>query len=146
MEKQETEEKDSEKQEKIDNKNPNDSPEKHPSAQEYHHARHALYFLYFGTYSIISEKASWCTKEKIERVLVHLQCLQEFLDEGTVLESAVNKILEALGQSKPSDQKEWGMFLFHNWTWILQFAAHYGEDKKCFPESYYEKLKNVLNF
>jgi len=85
MEKQETKEKDWKNQEKIDNNNPMEIPENNTVVQEYHHARHALYFLYFGTYSVINNKTDWCTGDKIERILVHLNCLKEFIDADTNL-------------------------------------------------------------
>ena len=144
MENQETKEKDVENQEKLDNNNPMNTPEKRISIQEYHHARHALYFLYFGTYSVISKKPAWCTQEKIERILVHLNCLKEFIAADTILENAVNALLCRLNQSKPCNHKEWGHFLFHHWTWIYQLAAHYGEDKKCFPDSYFHALLKIV--
>ena len=144
METKEKKETDDRKQEKNDNKNPMNTPENHISMQEYHHARHALYFLYFGTYSVINNKTAWCTQEKIERVLVHLNCLKEFIAEDTILENSVNAILWQLNQFKPCDHKEWGRFLFHSWTSIHQIAAHYGEDQKCFPDSYFQALKKIV--
>ena len=144
MEKQEMKETDNEKREKNDNYNPMIMPENQPSAQEYHHARHALYFLYFGTYSVITHKTAWCTQEKVERVSVHLNCLREFIEQDTVLEHAVNALLRQLALSKPCNYKEWGHFLFRNWTSIRQVAAHYGEDKKCFPDSYFYALKQIF--
>ena len=144
MEKQAMEKTDKESKEKNDNYNPSDMSANSPSAQELHHARHALYFLYFGTYSVINNKTAWCTQEKIERVLVHMNCLKEFIAEDTVLENSVNTILWQLNQFKPSDHKEWGRFLFHSWTCIHQIAAHYGEDQKCFPDSYFQALKKIV--
>ena len=144
MEKQEMKETDYKNREKKDNNNPMSIFENKPSAQEYHHARHALYFLYFGTYSVINHKTAWCTQEKAERVLVHLNCLREFIEQDTALEHAVNALLRQLSLSKPCNYKEWGHFLFRNWTSIRQVAAHYGEDKKCFPDSYYCALKQLF--
>jgi hypothetical protein len=142
MEKQEMKVRDDEKQEKNDNYNP--LPGEPVTAQEYHHARHALYFLYFGTYSVINHKVAWCTGDKADRVSVHLNCLREFVEQDTVLGQAVNVLLRKLSQSRPCDHKEWGHFLFQNWTSIHQIAAHYGEDKKCFPDSYYCALKQLF--
>lgn len=144
MDKQEIKELDCKKQEKIDNKYPINSTESHPTTQEHHHARHALYFLYFGTYSVVNNKNAWCTSEKAERIRIHLSCLKEFISEYSALENAVNVLLLGLNQTRLSTHSEWGLFLLRNWEWILQLAAHYGEDKKCFPESYFQVLKRIV--
>ena len=144
MENKETKEKDMENQEKNDNNNPEGFPENRISGQEYHHARHALYFLYFGTYSVITNKTTWCTEEKVNRILIHLNCLREFIAGDTILGNSVNVLLSQFNQSKLSDGKAWGYFLFRNWGWIHQVAEHYGEDKKCFPDSYFQALKQIV--
>lgn len=144
MKKQEMVEKDLKSQNKIDNYNPMNIPENVPSTQEYHHARHALYFLYFGTYSVINNKTAWCTQDKMERVRVHLNCLREFIAEDTVLEHAVNVLLQQLNRVKPRDHREWSHFLFYYWKWIHQIAVHYGEAKKCFPDSYFHALEKIV--
>ena len=105
MENKETKEKDMENQEKNDNNNLDSFPENRISGQEYHHARHALYFLYFGTYSVITSKTAWCTEEKVNRILIHLNCLREFISGDTILGNSVNVLLSQFSQSKLSDGK-----------------------------------------
>mgnify|MGYP000977701761 CR=1 FL=1 len=112
MEKQEIKVMDDENQEKNDNYNP--LPGEPVTAQEFHHARHAIYFLYIGIYSVINHKGAWCTGDKADRVSVHLNCLREFVEQDTILGRAANALLEELSRSRPCNHKEWGYFLFRN--------------------------------
>lgn len=152
MEQMEKKKEDGKNLKKIDNNKPFKNylpgPEKsemtEKCAQEYHHARHALYFLHMAVYSVISNKPACCTVEKTSRVKVHLACLKEFLSDETSISRTVKILLNAVEYSCPRDYKSWLLFLYTNWQLIVSFAAHYNEDQKCFPCSYFQKLEQTI--
>lgn len=109
--------------------------------QEMHNASHATWILSMVLSDIVDLRAERNTAKRTNRVLAHLSCLREFiLDEHLRFYALINKLIKSLKKDFPDDDLTWTEFVVKHWVMIRAFAAHYGNDEKCFPQERYGQI------
>lgn len=124
---------------------PGQSPQETRSMREYHNSGHAIWYLSVLVYAVTYGKRDFRYVEKANRVLGHLSCLREFIqNEDLRYKAALARLIEALLVEFPDDYEKWAHFLFTHWFVIRCFAERYGHNEKCFPMESYRKVRDVV--
>ena len=116
------------------------------SVQEYHNANHALWYLTMIVHAITHNRPRQNTRQKTERVLAHLSYLREFVQDPNLKHRrTIERIFDALLGENPRDHSQWTHFIYVHWNLIQSFAERYGHREKCFPDSEYQKIADVVH-
>lgn len=122
-----------------------EDPDERRTGQEFHNARHALWFLSMSVYGVVRNSATHVNPEKKDKILAHLTCLGEFLlPEQHRVKVIVKQLSDAILSEAPTHRMEWAHFLHRHWFLIRSFASYYGKSGDCFPMTEYSKVSDVL--
>lgn len=120
--------------------------EENRKMREHHNANHALWYLTMIVHAITHEKPYQNTKQKTERVLAHLSHLREFINDPTLQhKKMIESLFDFLLSEHPASHSQWTHFVYMHWNLIQNFADHYGHKKKCFPDSEYHKISDIVH-
>ena len=122
-----------------------EGPEERRTGQEFHNARHALWFLSMSVYGVVRNSPTHVNPEKKDKILAHLTCLGEFLlPEQHRLKIIVKQLSDAILSEAPTNHMEWAHFLYRHWFLLRSFAGYYEKSGDCFSMADYGKVSDVL--
>jgi|GEM_PF-2096508 len=122
-----------------------EDPDERRTGQEFHNARHALWFLSMSVYGVIRNSATHVNPEKKDKILAHLTCLREFLlPEQLRLKVISKQLSDAILAEAPRNRMEWAHFLHRHWFLLRSFASYYEKSGNCFSMTDYGKVSDVL--
>lgn len=114
--------------------------------REHHNASHALWYFSMIVYAIIHDKPSQNTRHKTERILAHLSHLREFINEKDHRgKKIVTHLFDSLLSERPDSHEKWVRFIYAHWNLIWSFAECYGHQEKCFPESDFKCISDLIH-
>lgn len=115
------------------------------SMREYHNANHALWYFTMIVYASVNQKTAQSNAQKSERVLAHLTHLKEFLrPEDRKHRIMIEQIYHDLLIEHPENHHQWVRFIYMHWNLLCKMAAHYGHQDRCFPESDFIKIRDLV--
>ncbi len=123
-----------------------DATDDFQTAQEQHNANHALYYFSMISDAMVYGRSTGNDCEKIKRIREHMMNLREHIGDSKMnLKDAVNALLNELESFCPVRRGEFVTLIYKNWSLIRTFAEAYGHHDRCFPESKYQKLRDVIS-